>query len=72
MCSSRLCMIRLKKKINWGNGPVDMIFLLALNFNDGETTRRFFKLFYEKVGNEQTVGLIRAAKTREEVLELLD
>ncbi|MCI8576519.1 MAG: PTS transporter subunit EIIA [Lachnospiraceae bacterium] len=67
-----VCMIRLKKKINWGNGPVDMIFLLALNFNDGETTRRFFKLFYEKVGNEQTVGLIRAAKTREEVLELLD
>ena len=51
---------------------MDMIFLLALNFNDGETTRRFFKVFYEKVGNEQTVGLIRAAKTREEVLELLD
>lgn len=66
-----VCMIRLKKKINWGNAPVDIIFLLALNFNDGESTRRFFKLFYEKVGNEHMVTLIRGAGTKEEVLELL-
>lgn len=66
-----VCMIRLKKKINWGNGPVDMIFLLALNFNDGEITRQFFRIFYEKVGIEQTLEQIRAAETKEEVLELL-
>lgn len=66
-----ICMIRLKKNINWGNAPVDIIFLLALNFNDGETIRRFFKVFYEKVSNDQMVGLIRGAKTKEEVLELL-
>lgn len=66
-----VCLIRLKKKINWGNAPVDIIFLLALNFNDGETTRRFFKLFYEKVSNEPMVELIRNAETREEALELL-
>jgi len=66
-----VCMIRLQKKIDWGSAPVDIIFMLALNFNDGETTRRFFKLFYEKAGNEDIVNLLRTARTEEDIMEIL-
>lgn len=66
-----VCMIRLNKKIDWGSAPVDIIFMLALNFNDGETTRRFFKLFYEKAGNENIVKLLRTVQTEEDIMEIL-
>lgn len=66
-----VCMIRLKQKIDWGSAPVDIIFMLALNFNDGETTRRFFKLFYEKAGNENIIRLLRTVRTEEEIMEIL-
>ncbi|MDR2025549.1 MAG: BglG family transcription antiterminator [Hungatella sp.] len=66
-----VCIIRLKNKIDWGSAPVDIIFMLALNFNDGETTRRFFKLFYEKAGNENTVRLLRMAPTEGDIMEIL-
>ncbi len=66
-----VCMIRLKQKIDWGSAPVDIIFMLALNFNEGETTRRFFKLFYEKAGNENIVKLLRTARTEEDIMEIL-
>ncbi|WP_312432628.1 BglG family transcription antiterminator [Lacrimispora sp.] len=66
-----VCMIRLKQKIDWGSAPVDIIFMLALNFNDGETTRRFFKLFYEKAGNENIIKLLRTARTEEDIMEIL-
>lgn len=64
-------LIRLKQKIDWGNGPVDLIFLLALNFDDIVVTRRFFKLFYEKVGNPELVEQLRKAASKEMILELL-
>ncbi|WP_333649342.1 BglG family transcription antiterminator [Lacrimispora sp.] len=64
-------IIRLKNKMDWGNGLVDIIFILALNFNDIGVTRKFFNLFYEKAGNEETVELIRTAKTKEKVLSIL-
>ncbi len=64
-------IIRLKNKMDWGNGSVDIIFILALNFNDVSVTRKFFNLFYEKVINEETVEQIRGAGTKEEVLSIL-
>ncbi len=65
-----VCIIRLKKKIDWGSAPVDIIFLLSLNFNDVQTAKHFFKLFYDKAGNEKNVELLRAARTAEEVMRL--
>lgn len=64
-------LIRLKQKMDWGNGPVDIIFLLALNFDEIALTRRFFKVFYEKVGDRETVEQIRRAASKENILELL-
>lgn len=64
-------LIRLNRKMDWGNGLVDIIFLLALNFDEITQTRRFFKVFYEKVGNYETVEQIRKAASKERILELL-
>lgn len=64
-------IMRLKNKMDWGNGSVDIIFILALNFNDVGVIRKFFNLFYEKVINEETVKQIRNAGTKEEVISIL-
>jgi transcriptional antiterminator len=40
-------VIRSDDSIEWGEGAVDVIFLLALNFEDIESTRAFFAAFYE-------------------------
>ncbi|MFT4107015.1 MAG: PTS sugar transporter subunit IIA [Lacrimispora sp.] len=64
-------IIRLKNKMDWGNGSVDIIFILALNFNDVDVTRKFFNLFYEKIGNEETVEQIRIAGTKEKIISIL-
>ena len=66
-----ICMMRLNKKIDWGSAPVDIIFMLALNFNDIGTTRRFFKLFYEKAGHPATVEALRKARNSSEVITIL-
>ncbi len=66
-----ICMLRLKQKVDWGNAPVDIIFMLALNFNDIHTTRRFFKLFYEKAGEPRVLDALRAAGSSGEVIKIL-
>lgn len=66
-----LFIMCLKNKVDWGSDAVDIIFILALNFNDIGVTRKFFNLFYDKVGNEETLDLIRNAETRERILTIL-
>lgn len=72
VCKPAVFMIRLKNKMDWGSAPVDIIFMLALNFNDITITRKFFKLFYEKAGDYETVELLRKAKTKEEIMRILN
>lgn len=71
VCKPTVFMIRLKNKMDWGSDPVDIIFMLALNFNDITVTRRFFKLFNEKVGDRETAERLRRAKTKDDILEIL-
>lgn len=64
-------LIRLPKKMDWGSAPVDIIFLLALNFNDIGMTREFFKIFYDKVSNKDIIKQIRYAQNEQEILDIL-
>ncbi len=64
-------LIRLPKKMDWGSSPVDIIFLLALNFNDIGMTREFFKIFYDKVSNEEIIKNIRYAQNKWVILDIL-
>lgn len=64
-------VIRTDDKVEWGEGAVDVIFLLALNFEDIETTRAFFAAFYEMTMQKESVKLIRKASTIEEIKQII-
>lgn len=60
-------VIRTDDKVEWGEGSVDVIFLLALNFEDIESTRAFFAAFYEMTMQKEVARLIRKASTKNEI-----
>lgn len=64
-------LVRLRHSIDWGGEPVDIVFLLALNFSDIRNTKAFFNAFYQITNDAQTLGLLRKARTREEIRQLL-
>ncbi|MDO4942642.1 MAG: PTS sugar transporter subunit IIA [Lachnospiraceae bacterium] len=64
-------VIRTDDKVEWGEGAVDVIFLLALNFEDIETTRAFFAAFYEMTMQKKSAKLIRKASGREEIKQII-
>lgn len=64
-------VIRTDDKVEWGEGAVDVIFLLALNFEDIESTRAFFAAFYEMTMQKESAKMIRSAQTKEEIKAIL-
>lgn len=64
-------VIRTDKKVEWGEGAVDVIFLLALNFDEIESTRAFFSAFYEMTMQKESARLIRKAPTQEEIKQII-
>lgn len=64
-------LMRLKQSIDWDGEPVDMVFMLALNFDDISITKLFFKAFYAMTSSPDTMELLRQAKTPEEIKSVL-
>jgi transcriptional antiterminator len=64
-------VIRSDDSIEWGEGAVDVIFLLALNFEDIESTRAFFAAFYEMTMQKESAKWIRKASTKEEIKKII-
>jgi mannitol/fructose-specific phosphotransferase system IIA component (Ntr-type) len=63
-------LVKSDRKIEWGEGSVDVIFLLALNFEDIQSTRAFFRTFYEMTMEKNSAKLIRGATTKEEIRQI--
>ena len=66
-----ICVIKLLKPIDWGESKVDVVFLLALKFQDGKSTKSFFKEFYLMLDNEAVINKIRKAKTGKEIVKTI-
>lgn len=66
-----IALVRLSRSIDWGGEPVDLIFLLALNFSDVQYTKAFFKAFYQLTSNANTLALLRAARSKEEIKKII-
>lgn len=63
----KILVVRLEQPIEWGERMVDMIFMLAINFDSVNTTKAFFHDF-TKILNEHTVrDKLRVAKTPHEL-----
>lgn len=60
-------IVRLAKGINWGDRQVDLIFLLALNFNNVASTKMFFQDFTRIMGEDESINDIRQAKSPNEL-----
>lgn len=56
-----ICIIKLKKPIDWSGDEVDIVFVLALKFSDIQETKDFFKYFYNLLNDERVLGSIRKA-----------
>ena len=63
----KVFVVKLEYPVNWGGKMVSTIFLLALNFNNIETTKSFFMAFTRLVGSETRIGKIRKCQTPEEI-----
>ena len=64
-------IIRSDHNIEWTEGNVDIIFLLALKFDDIQSTRAFFSTFYEMTMEKDFAQMIRNAKNKDEIIKLV-
>lgn len=66
-----VAIIQLESPIEWGDETADVIFLLALNFEDIKQTRIFFGSFYEMTMERDSLVHIRNAKTKTEIKQII-
>ncbi len=68
---SRLCIIKLDEPVDWGESNVDLIFLLAINFDDHDMIKEFFKDFTPIIENNDVLNMIRDCTDARSILEIL-
>jgi transcriptional antiterminator len=62
----------LEKPVDWSGCNVDIVFLLALDFETGSQTRKFFKKFYSMLDDEKVLRNLKNAKDTDEMLNYLN
>lgn len=63
----QICVVKLAEPLNWGNMKVDVIFLLALNFENMTTTKAFFRDFTRVLSEEESLSAIRETRGSKEL-----
>ncbi len=71
VCAPKVMVIKLGYPVDWGNKKVDIIFLLALNFNNVDTTKAFFHDFAKILESKNNLEKIRKAETVLEIEKIL-
>lgn len=66
-----ICIIKLKRPIDWSGEKVDLIFVLALKFSDIKETKDFFKYFYTMLNDETILQSIRASSEPESIVNII-
>jgi transcriptional antiterminator len=66
-----ICLIKLKKPIEWHDERVDLVFVLALMFTDVKETKEFFKYFYYLLNNEKVLDDIRFSNDKKSILNII-
>ncbi len=69
---SGIAVIRLKKPIEWTDEErVDLVFILALKFEEKWNFSAFFSKFYSLIEDSKALEKLRSCKTEEEALTVL-
>ncbi|WP_303864980.1 BglG family transcription antiterminator [Alkalibaculum bacchi] len=66
-----IAVIILNEPIDWGGYPVDIIFYLALHFENSKETKNFFKKFHGLVDNQNQLITIRNTKNIDVLYQIL-
>lgn len=66
-----ICIIKLKRPIDWSGEKVDLIFVLALKFSDIKETKDFFKYFYSILNDETILQSIRESSEPESIINII-
>ncbi|MPW25669.1 PRD domain-containing protein [Alkalibaculum sp. M08DMB] len=61
----------LQNPIDWGDELVDIVFFLALQFENAQDTKSFFKKFYSLLDNHAKLEEIRSTNNKEDLYQLL-
>lgn len=64
-------VVRLEESMDWAGEPVSLIFMLALNFKDIESTRTFFNGFYHLTCEVKIVELLRGVTSPGELIRVI-
>ncbi len=58
-----VCVAQLRETMDWTGEPVSLVFMLALDFEDVESTRAFFNGFYHLTCEVKIADILREAGT---------
>ncbi len=61
--NSQIVIISLKNQVHWGGSNVDLIFLLAINFDNTTSTKEILKELYYLIKSEEKLETIRSLKS---------
>ena len=66
-------IMKCAQRTEWQDGCVDIVFLLALNFEDIQSTRAFFLLIFMKMTMEKKYNISdqKKQKTEEEIMNVI-
>ena len=67
----KVFVVRLAHPINWGGKMVDTIFILAINFDNIESTKAFFHDFARLLGSGDKIARIRKSSDIREMEKIL-
>lgn len=68
---NRISIITAKKPISWGKGPVSVIFLLAINFSNGATSKKILEELYSIISESQLIEKIKECDSYSQILKVL-
>ena len=66
-----VCMMRLAQPVDWGEDLADLIFMLALDFQDVAEAKIFFKTFCSLTTKEEILRRLRGAKTPTQIRQAI-
>lgn len=69
---SCIVVVTLEEPIDWGKEKADIIFFLALKFEDKNHVKKFFKYFYSILDDNYKLNKIRQSKSSKEILKLFE
>ncbi|NBK97889.1 MAG: hypothetical protein EOM50_07700 [Erysipelotrichia bacterium] len=61
---NRVVIITLENSIIWGKSEVDIIFLLAINFNNKEFSKKIFNDLYHLINSDEMIKQIKKCRDK--------